>query len=92
MKVLIIEDTIKLADNLKSYFEIAGHTSDVSYNLNDAYDFYKTSHYDIILLDIMLPDGDGREFLKKTRKNNEIGFIQNLARNVVYIWQVKRTG
>ena len=68
MKVLIIEDTIKLADNLKSYFEIAGHTSDVSYNLNDAYDFYQTSHYDIILLDIMLPDGDGREFLKKNKK------------------------
>ena len=50
MKVLIIEDTIKLADNLKSYFEIAGHTSDVSYSLNDAYDYYQTSHYDIILL------------------------------------------
>ena len=71
MKVLIIEDTIKLADNLKSYFEIAGHTSDVSYTLNDAYDFYSTSHYDIILLDIMLPDGDGREFLKKVRHNND---------------------
>ena len=41
MKVLIIEDTIKLADNLKSYFEIAGHTSDVSYNLNELMIFIK---------------------------------------------------
>ena len=71
MKVLIIEDTVKLADNLKSYFELEGHTSDVSYNLSDAYEFYFTSHYDIVLLDILLPDGDGRDFLKKIRLKND---------------------
>jgi len=71
MKVLIIEDTVKLADNLKSYFELEGHTSDISYNLTDAYEFYSSSHYDIVLLDILLPDGDGRDFLKKIRLKND---------------------
>ena len=30
----------------------------------------KVSKFDIILLDIMLPDGDGRNLLKKIRKKN----------------------
>jgi len=72
MNTLIIEDTKKLANTLKNYFHINGNNVDVSYNLEDAYHYIAITHYDIILLDIMLPDGDGRDFLQNLRKKNNI--------------------
>ena len=68
MKTLIIEDTKKLADTLQKFFSMNGNNADISYNLEDAYHYVEITHYDIILLDIMLPDGDGRDFLQKLRK------------------------
>ena len=72
MNTLIIEDTKKLANTLKNYFHINGNNVDVSFNLEDAYHYIAITHYDIILLDIMLPDGDGRDFLQNLRKKNNI--------------------
>jgi len=72
MKTLIIEDTKKLADTLQKFFSMNGNNADISYNLEDAYHYVEITHYDIILLDIMLPDGDGRDFLQKLRKKNNL--------------------
>jgi len=72
MKTLIIEDTKKLADTLQNFFSMNGNNADISYNLEDAYHYVEITHYDIILLDIMLPDGDGRDFLQKLRKKNNL--------------------
>jgi two-component system response regulator TctD len=44
-----------------------GHVVDNAYKLEDAIGFSETGEYDLILLDIMLPDGDGRSFLKRHR-------------------------
>ena len=84
MKVLIVEDTLELANSLLSFFDLDGHIADHALDLSAAYDYIAVSHYDIILLDIMLPDGDGREFLKKIRgKNNYSPVIVMTARSEV---------
>jgi two-component system response regulator TctD len=44
-----------------------GHVVDHAENLANAVAFSKTEEYDLILLDIMLPDGDGRDFLQHFR-------------------------
>ena len=46
---------------------MSGHVVDHAANLADASAFVSTGQYDLILLDIMLPDGDGRTFLKQQR-------------------------
>ena len=47
-----------------------GHVIEHAANLEDATGFVETGEYDLILLDIMLPDGDGRTFLKKHRASD----------------------
>ncbi|MDC1079835.1 response regulator transcription factor [Candidatus Pelagibacter sp.] len=70
MKVLIIEDSEEFSKSLLDFFNYDGHSTDFAPNLSSAYDYLAVSKFDIILLDIMLPDGDGRDFLKKIRKQN----------------------
>ena len=84
MKVLIIEDSKEFSKSLLDFFNYDGHSTDHASNLSSAYDYLSVSKYDIILLDIMLPDGDGRDFLKKIRKQNKnIPVIVMTARSEV---------
>ena len=64
MKVLIIEDTEELATSLKLFFELEKNHAEVANNLSEGKHFASVTFFDMILLDIMLPDGDGRDFLR----------------------------
>ncbi|MEM6887696.1 MAG: response regulator transcription factor [Pseudomonadota bacterium] len=70
MKFLLVEDNQDLANAILSRMEMSGHVVDHAANLGDASAFVATSQYDLILLDIMLPDGDGRAFLKQHRASD----------------------
>ena len=84
MKVLIIEDTAELAEALIDFFVIGGHSADSAGDLASAYDFLSVSHFDLILLDIMLPDGDGRSLLRSVReKNDNIPIIVMTAKSEI---------
>ena len=84
MKVLIVEDSNELANSLVNFFKIDGHSTDHANDLMTAEEHILVSKFDIILLDIMLPDGDGREFLKKIRrKNNNVPVIVMTAKTEV---------
>ncbi|MEQ5827592.1 response regulator transcription factor [Sulfitobacter sp. NFXS29] len=67
MKFLLVEDNPDLAQAVASRLRLDGHVIDHASKLDDASDFVATGEYDLILLDIMLPDGDGRDFLKQQR-------------------------
>ena len=67
MKYLLIEDNLELATAVSSRMRLDGHVIDHASDLDDAKAFINASEYDLILLDIMLPDGDGRDFLKQHR-------------------------
>jgi len=70
MKFLLVEDNPDLAMAIASRMRQDGHVLDHAENLADASAFVSTGEYDLILLDIMLPDGDGRTFLEKHRASN----------------------
>lgn len=70
MKFLLVEDNQELAIAVSSRMQLAGHVIEHAANLGEATAFLETGEYDLILLDIMLPDGDGRTFLKKHRAGN----------------------
>lgn len=67
MKYLLIEDNEQLADAVKTRMQLDGHEVDHAGNLGEAITVTQENTYDLILLDIMLPDGDGREFLEHHR-------------------------
>lgn len=67
MKFLLIEDNKELAQALSTRMQLDGHVIDHAENFSEAIAFSKTADYDLILLDIMLPDGDGRDFLEYHR-------------------------
>ena len=67
MRFLLVEDNPELARALCNRFALEGHVVDHAANLGDAEHSVRTLSYDMILLDIMLPDGDGREFLRSHR-------------------------
>lgn len=71
MKYLLVEDNLELAEAVASRIRLDGHTVDHAAKIAEASAFADTGDYDLILLDIMLPDGDGRSFLKqhRARKN-----------------------
>lgn len=71
MRFLLIEDNLQLAEAVVDRLSLDGHAVDHAGTLETAWDFTATTAYDLILLDIMLPDGDGRVFLAKHREQQE---------------------
>jgi two-component system, OmpR family, response regulator ArlR len=64
MKVLIIEDNRQLAENIRGYLTREAYICESSFTFQEALDKLVSFTYDSIVLDIMLPDGDGIELLK----------------------------
>jgi len=67
MRFLLVEDNIQLAKAICDHLLLDGHVVDHADRLSTTTDYLATTVYDMILLDIMLPDGDGREFLNRYR-------------------------
>ncbi len=67
MRYLLVEDNAKLAEAVLARLTLDGHVVDHAPTLDEAAHFVSTTTYDMILLDIMLPDGDGRDFLERHR-------------------------
>jgi len=68
MQVLVIEDEKAIAAAIKAKLEQAGYIVDVRHDGLDGYCDAKTGVYDLIILDIMLPNMDGLEILKRLRQ------------------------
>jgi DNA-binding response OmpR family regulator len=70
MKILIIEDEQKIANALKQGLEQEGFAIDTAYTGTAGYDFASTENYDLIILDLMLPEISGTDICKNLRKDN----------------------
>src|SRR5271157_4168991 len=78
MKILIIEDEKVLAESIEAYFSESWLICNVAYTLNEALNKLAVEDYDCILLDLILPDGNGLqviESLKKSKRNDGIIII-----------------
>lgn len=69
MKILIIEDEKDLASVLAEMLKQEGYNVSKVHNGIDGLDYALTNTYDVIILDIMLPQMNGIEVLKEIRKN-----------------------
>ena len=71
MRVLLVEDTPDLADGISRYLGASGHAVDVAPSLADAEAALDVAPYDVMLLDLALPDGSGLTLLRTLRARGE---------------------
>ena len=76
--LLLVEDDVSLGETLLSRLEKQGYKIDWAQNLAEARSNYSSNQYDLILLDVGLPDGSGFDFAKEV---NKTPFIFLTARN-----------
>jgi len=67
MKLLLVEDNALLVVELEKQLKQAGYVTDVTDKAAEADYLLKETHYDCVILDIGLPDGNGLELLERWR-------------------------
>jgi len=67
MRILIVEDEHRIATAIKKGLEQEGYAADVAYTGVEGYALAVTEDYDLIILDLMLPEKDGIAFCKELR-------------------------
>jgi len=82
MKILIVEDERELAKSMVEYLRQESYVCEVAYTEKDAVEKLLSHHYDCIILDITLPDGNGLTILEKLKKEEKAeGIIIVSAKN-----------
>lgn len=79
-RILMIEDDASLADMVSEYLAGAGLRVSAEGNGADGLDALTQEHFDALVLDVMLPDMDGFEILKRLRARSDIPVLMLTAR------------
>lgn len=82
-KLIIIEDDIKLGQLVKSYLEKYGHEVTHAEKPSLGFNYLENESFELLILDIMLPEMDGFQVLKELRKKSELPVIMLTARGEV---------
>src|SRR5215467_3537994 len=72
MRIIVIEDEKRIADFLSRGLQGAGYAVDTAPNGLTGLDLIHATDYDLVILDLMLPDMDGMQVLEKVR-NRQMG-------------------
>ncbi len=79
-KILIVEDDRKIAQLESDYLESNGYETKIIEDGKKALSELKTNHYDLILLDLMLPGCSGYDICRKIRDEIDIPILMVTAR------------
>ncbi|WP_426573192.1 response regulator transcription factor [Aquihabitans sp. McL0605] len=69
MRILVVEDETELADAVATGLRREGYAVDVANDVSGAVDRLVVSAYDLVTLDLNLPDGDGLELARRIRED-----------------------
>lgn len=69
-KILVVDDDEIICSLLKALCSTMGHEATLTYRLEDGLKEINSDEYDLVLLDIHLPDGNGLEMLPKYRQSH----------------------
>lgn len=78
--ILLIDDDTELCGSLTKLFAMEQIDVTSVHNMKDGTSEVESRRYDLIVLDVMLPDGDGRALLHKIRERSEVPIIMLTAR------------
>ncbi len=84
MNILIVEDEQELADSMVNYLQKNAYHCEVALNFTQAMEKVNLFSYDCIIVDIMLPDGNGLELVRELKRNHaDSGVIIVSAKNAL---------
>lgn len=84
MKLLLVEDENALAESVQTYLGNEGNICEWACSFNEASDKLSAFHYDIVILDLMLPDGSGMDILRMIKAENpDTGVLIVSAKNAL---------
>ncbi|MBS6397334.1 MAG: response regulator transcription factor [Clostridiales bacterium] len=72
MKILIIEDDLSLINGLSFAMKKQGYEPAVARTKTEALDIWRSGKYDLVILDVSLPDGNGFEICQKIRETSKV--------------------
>lgn len=74
-RILLLEDDLSLMNGLSFAFKKQGFELEVARTMKEAENFWKEASYDLLVLDVSLPDGSGFEFCRKVRQTSKVPII-----------------
>lgn len=72
MKILLVDDNKDITDMFARYFKLKGQQAIISNSGQNALEMIENNKYDVVLLDLAMPDFSGRDIVDHLHKNNKI--------------------
>jgi DNA-binding response OmpR family regulator len=79
-RVLVVEDEVSIAEPLAEHLVREGFEPEVADSLADARVAFERLTPEVVLLDVMLPDGDGRDLCREIRRESDVIVVMLTAR------------
>lgn len=79
MRILVIEDQVKTAQFLKKGLNEVGYSVDIAESGSAGESYIASSEYDLVILDVMLPDQNGMDTARHVRRDGYTGPILMLT-------------
>ncbi|AUA36255.1 signal transduction response regulator [Clostridioides difficile] len=73
--ILLVEDDLSLIYGLEFSIQKSGFSIDIARTVKEAMQMYEEKNYDLLLLDVSLPDGNGFQICEKVREVSNIPII-----------------
>ena len=83
-KILVVDDEEKICKIVERYAEFEGYKVVIANNGMDAVELIKREKFDIVLMDVMMPELDGFSAATKIRKDSDVPIIMLSARAEEY--------
>lgn len=80
-RILIVEDDLDIAELERDYLQLNGYKADIARDGLQGLKQAVSGKYDVVVVDLMLPQKDGYEIIREIRKSQEIPVIVVSARN-----------
>lgn len=71
-RILLVEDDLSLVSGLSFAIKKQGYQLDVAHTRSEAEQFWENGAYDLVILDVSLPDGSGFDICRKMRETSKV--------------------
>ena len=84
MKILIVDDETKIRTMIRKYAEFDGYEVEESCDGMQAVSMCRLNHYDLVIMDVMMPELDGFSAVREIRKKSNVPVLMLSARGEEY--------
>jgi len=74
-QIYIVEDNELIREGVKEYLEVNGYAVESFYNLSELHEAVTYKKPDVLIIDVMLPDGNGFQYAKKLREKSQVPIV-----------------